>query len=295
MSQEPVKLSFQHSRGFEIGIDIFSIKELFSRQTELNHLITRPHRLSFYLLFYVTHGKSSHTIDFHNFHVEPHTLAIISKNQVQQFHPAFSLDGYLVVITEDFLQQALFDLVGVSSNLLFQPLTTQAHILRNAETVLVHVERLAEEYEQGTRDPQHVPILKRELGILLLKTERLRNQQLSESDQLAETAPRLLAFRDLLEKHFRMHWTAQQYAEALHFSKRTLGSLTRKHLNRSPKEVIDQRLVLEMKRLLAHSDLTIKEIAFQLGFEDPSNMNKFFRRVQGQSPRSFRQHLKPRR
>ena len=82
------------------------------------------------------------------------------------------------------------------------------------------------------------------------------------------------------------------YADTLGFSKRTLGSITRKHLNRSPKEVIDQRLLLEIKRLLAHTDQSIKEIAFELGFEDPSNINKFFKRMSGSTPSAFRQNLK---
>lgn len=270
---------------------MFTLSDLYARQPALDHLITKPHRLNFYLLIYTTCGKSTHTVDFHSFLVEPDTLGIISKNQVQQFNPDLILEGYIFMITEEFLQRAVFDLKGASSQLLFEPITTRALFLTNAGSVLPHIERLIEEYTQGSKDPQHIPILTRELGIVLLKAERLRNQQLSETDQQAESSIRLLAFRDLLEKHFREHWTAQKYADALRFSKRTLGSLTRKHLNRSPKEVIDQRLVLEMKRLLAHSDLSIKEIAFQLGFEDPSNMNKFFQRMQGLSPRAFRQNM----
>ena len=269
-----VKLTFSHSKGFDIGLDIFSLDELYARQSTLKHKLSEPHSIGFYVILYIESGTGKHTIDFKIFDVKPHTLAIISKNQIQQFDSALPLKGYIIVITEEFIHRALFDIEGTITNLLFEPITTQAHFFNDAQSVQPHVMRLTEEYNHSINDPQHVPILARELGILLLKADRLRCNQLSESAQRAESSPRLIAFRDLLEQNFNKHWTAQMYADELGFSKKTLGVLTRKHLSRSPKEVIDKRLLLEIQRLLSHTDQSIKEIAFQLGFEDPSNLNK---------------------
>ena len=290
--KELVQLPFKHSKGLEVGLDILTFEALYQREESLNHRISDPHRTEFYILIYVTSGTGSHTVDFHTFDISPHTLALISKQQINQFDPIFSLHGYIILITEEFLQRALFDLDRITSSLLFEPITTQAYFLRKASSVLPHIERLAEEYHHGQFDSQHVPILTRELGILLLKAERLRHSQLQESVNSAETSPRLIAYRDLLELHFKKHWTAQMYADALGFSTKTLNELSRTHLNRSPKEVIDQRLLLELKRLLAHTDLSIKEIAYDLGFADPSNVNKFFRRMHGSTPSVFRQKVR---
>jgi len=292
MSQDLIKLPFKHSEGLEIGIEILSLKDLYIRQKSLDHQITDPHRIGFYMLLYITSGEAHHTVDFQSFPIAPQTLAIVSKHQINQFRDQPALEGYLILITEEFLQRALFDLEGTVTSLLFEPITTQALFLQGAESVYPHIKRLDEEYHSGNNDAQHAPILTRELGILLLKAERLRSEQLPQSVQNAETSVRLIAFRDLLERYFKKHWTAQMYADTLGFSKRTLGSITRKHLNRTPKEVIDQRLLLEIKRLLAHTDQSIKEIAFELGFEDPSNVNKFFKRLSGSTPSSFRQNLK---
>lgn len=291
MNNNLVKLPFKHSTGAQIGIDIFRLEELYERQSELNHIISEPHLLGFYALLYVSAGEGNHTVDFQTFQVQPHTLAIISKQQIQSFDPDNNLKGYIVLITEEFLHRSLFDLEGSITRLLFEPITTQTYFLRNAESTLPHIHRLIEEYKTGIRETEQVPILTRELGILLLKAERLRRLQLSEQDRNAEASPRLIAFRELLDEHFGKHWTAQMYADALMCSKRTLGSLTRKYLNRSPKEVIDQRMCLEIKRLLAHTDLSVKEIAFKLGFGDPSNLNKFFRRVAGDTPSEFRRRV----
>ncbi len=283
-----IKLPFRHSKGRSVGIEVLTFAELYKRQVTLDHLITVPHSIGFYMLVYVEDGIGTHTVDFKTFDVAPHTLAVISKNQVQQFDPTMALGGYIILITEDFIHRALFDLEGSVSRLLFEPVTTQAYFLRDAQTMLPHIERLTAEYIQEGNSPEQAPILLRELGLILLKAERLRRSQLSSSLQQAEASPRLIAFRDLLQSHYSEHWTAQMYADALGFSKKTLGNLTRKHLHRTPKEVIDQRLLLEVKRMLVHTDLSIKEIAYQLGFEDPSNLNKFFRRIDGITPSAFR-------
>lgn len=291
MQNNLIKLPFKHSTGAPIGIDMFMLDDLYRRQKKLDHSISEPHRIGFYMLIYFLEGHGSHIVDFQQFQAEPDTLAIISKHQIQQFDPALILKGHIVLITEEFLHRALFDLEGGLSRMLFEPVTTQAYFLKNAHTILPHVVRLKEEYSTGRDEHGHAAILTRELGILLLKADRLRRLQLSAAHEQAETSPRLVAFRDLLDEHFRSHWTVQMYADELGFSKRTLGSLTQKHLNRSPKQVIDQRLNLEIKRLLAHTDLSIKEIAYQLGFEDPSNLNKFFQRMKDETPSAFRRRI----
>ena len=291
MSDRVIQLPFKHSRGYDIGVEIFTLDELYARQGELTHHIAEPHRLDFYVLLYITEGMGLHTVDFNAFHAGPQTLAIISKHQIQQFAPHFPLQGYIIMLTEAFLQRSLFDLERGVTHVLFEPITTQALFLHNAGSIYPHIQRLLEEYGTSAFDEQHAPILSREIGILLLKAERLRRLQLPKEDQQAEASLRLIAFRDLLETHYKAHWTAQQYADELAFSRKTLGALTKKYLHRSPKEVIDQRLMLEIKRLLAHTDQSIKEIAYQLGFEDPSNVNKFFRRMSGVTPTAFRQNL----
>lgn len=288
MADPLIKLPFRHSKGRDIGIEVLTFADLYQRQAHLNHEITAPHSIGFYMLLYIEDGQGTHTVDFQTFDVAPHTLAVISKHQIQQFDPALALGGYIILITEDFIHRALFDLAGSVSRLLFEPVTTQAYFLRDAQVMLPHIERLTAEYTDGVESPEQAPIMLRELGLILLKTERLRRAQLTSSMQQAEASPRLVAFRDLLQQHFAAHWTAQMYADALGFSKKTLGNLTRKHLHRSPKAVIDQRLLLEIKRMLVHTDLSIKEIAYALGFEDPSNLNKFFKRVDGSTPSAFR-------
>lgn len=82
-------------------------------------------------------------------------------------------------------------------------------------------------------------------------------------------------FRQLLEKHFREIHTVKEYAEMLHVSTRTLFHYVAQSAHLTPLQVINDRVVLEAKRQLQHSTLSIKEIGYQLGFEDPSYFVKF--------------------
>ena len=95
-------------------------------------------------------------------------------------------------------------------------------------------------------------------------------------------------FRQLLEKHFREIHTVKEYAEMLHVSTRTLSHYVAQSAHLTPLQVINDRVVLEAKRQLQHSTLSIKEIGYQLGFEDPSYFVKFFKRMTGQMPKEFR-------
>ena len=95
-------------------------------------------------------------------------------------------------------------------------------------------------------------------------------------------------FRDHLEEHFH-HWhKVSEYADRLGYSPRTLNRLARRHTGLSAKEMIDERVVLEARRLLAHGDASVAEIAEQLGFDDASNFSSWFRRQSQTTPGAFR-------
>lgn len=84
-----------------------------------------------------------------------------------------------------------------------------------------------------------------------------------------------------------MH-TVQEYADRLNISSRTLTKYVNQSAHRSPLQIINDRILLEAKRQLCHSALSIKEIGYQLGFEDPSYFVKFFKRLTGKMPSEFR-------
>ncbi len=94
-------------------------------------------------------------------------------------------------------------------------------------------------------------------------------------------------FVDLIEKNFAKHHSVKFYTEALRISQTTLAAHTQQYAKTSPLKLINDRIILEAKRMIRYSDLRIKEIAFDLGFKDDSYFIKLFKRNVGMSLLSF--------
>lgn len=95
-------------------------------------------------------------------------------------------------------------------------------------------------------------------------------------------------FNLLVEKHFRSEHSVQFYADQLNKSPKTLANIFPKYNQKPPLQIIQARIALEAKRLLSYTDKTVKEITYELGFEDPAYFATFFKRVTDQSPVEFR-------
>ena len=99
---------------------------------------------------------------------------------------------------------------------------------------------------------------------------------------------RLIQFQELIDVYFREEKSIEFYAEKLHISASQLSKICRKYLQASPAQLIHQRCVLEAKRLLKSTDLSIKEIAYQLGFADAPYFTNFFKKNTGMNPSGFK-------
>jgi len=145
---------------------------------------------------------------------------------------------------------------------------------------------LCEEFEN--KDSIQAEMLRVLLKSLIIRTTRLikkQNQLISK-----DTSPKkelLRQFNILVETHFRKEHQVSFYADQLFKSAKTLSN-SFSLLNTSPLQIIHNRIILETKRLLIYSDLSLKEIAFEIGFSDTSNLSKLFKKKVGQSPLAFR-------
>lgn len=108
--------------------------------------------------------------------------------------------------------------------------------------------------------------------------------------RLQADGPKLDLIREynfLVEKHYREKHSVADYAEMLNRSPKTLANQFKKMSDQSPLEYIQNRRMLEARRLLIRGDLSVKEVAFDLGFEDVQSFSRFFKREEGLSPAAF--------
>jgi AraC-like DNA-binding protein len=106
----------------------------------------------------------------------------------------------------------------------------------------------------------------------------------------AERAPHrlVLRYREMVERDAPHRHHVAEYARELAVSAGHLSALCRRHLGRSAKEVIQDRLAAEARRVLLYSDESAARVGYALGFDDPSYFSRFFRRATGRSPSAFR-------
>jgi AraC family transcriptional activator of pobA len=105
---------------------------------------------------------------------------------------------------------------------------------------------------------------------------------------LGGTAAILMRFRQLVEERFREHWSVERYAGALGLTPDRLHAVCTRTLGRTPRLLIQQRLVYEAVVRLERSAVTIKQLGFLLGFKDAAYFNRFFARHLGMPPARYR-------
>ncbi len=276
-----IDLGFRSTVRPELGFELMRFSQLATRPN-LGHPLEALTRPSFFLVYYGITGRTRHRVDFERCTLGPHDVAVVAPGRVQAFDPKPGLDMWMVLFQPEFLpaDDALRGARVLSPFWMPPVLRVPAGERRQ---VLGLVQQLGLEYARAA-DAVQAPVLSALLRALLLQLERL----------VARTQPQrpppkeLDAFLSQLERRHAETRSVDDYARAVGVTPRTLNQLTRRHFGASAKHTIDARAVLELKRLLAYTDVTVKELAARFHFDDPTNLVKFFKAHTGQTPLNFR-------
>ncbi len=148
-------------------------------------------------------------------------------------------------------------------------------------------ENILEEFKNtDSLNNEMLKVLVKQLIISL--TRLIKAQQISKLPENSQNEL-LRQYNLLVEKKFRENHQVKFYAEALFKSPKTLSN-TFKNFNTSPLQIIHHRIALEAKRLLSYSEKSFKEIAFDLGFKDPSHLSRLFKKEVGTSMLEFKKN-----
>ena len=123
---------------------------------------------------------------------------------------------------------------------------------------------------------------------IIIASTRLIKRELPDSQLSSDKIDLIRRFNMLVEDHFREKHLVAQYASMLNKSPKSLSTLFKKYNRISPLAFINERIVVEAKRLLLFSDNTAEEIGYKLGFREPGHFSKFFKNQVGTSPIEFR-------
>jgi AraC family transcriptional regulator, transcriptional activator of pobA len=232
-------------------------------------------------------------VDFREYTFQTDALLFVNPHVVMQPISGASAAGELIHFNRDFYCIEIHDhevaCDGILYNNVFEIPFIELSESQSAEIQNTLREIKAEMAQQDANTEEMLRIL---LKLIILKSTRIwkRQHQLAETDQQADVQF-LRKFSQLVEKHFKTHHAVSDYADMLFVSAKTLSKKISLVSNDSPNDIIKDRIILESKRLLAHTALTVKEIAHRLNYEDDAYFVRFFTKHTGLSPTSFRKQF----
>ena len=285
MADEIKKLKFK--RNTDLQIEVVPLQTLTT--VSKDQLIT-PHRTNFYHIFLFGNCQPIHFVDFEPINIEPYSLLFIDKDRVHQFDQLLNYEGRILIFTDDFFCTSESDTRFLRSSILFNDLAGKLTIKLNKTDFekFIHIcESITDELSLPTDNSKHILLKNLLYNFLLLSEREKRKQGYTELKKGADLDYTLL-FRDLLENNFTKLKSVNDYSKIICITEKRLGQATAKVWGKSPKEIITDRILLEAKRLLVHTNLSIKELGQELGFEDPAYFVRYFKKNTETTPVEFR-------
>lgn len=257
----------------------------------MDSLRTDPRRLKphFHEFFqtYLLQGKATVMLDFQEFRTRGAAAFFISPGQVHTVRPERGLQGVTVSFTQAFFD----DDAPPPSRLLelpfFFPDEARPWLqLRSGEVPEIEAlfRNLRQEYDRALPDAEEV--LRATLRLVLLRLARLHGRA-SPERKSTRGMTIMRQFYGELEKRFRQETEIGAYASLLGITRNHLNDVVQEQTGHSAGDLIRRRRLLDAKRLLYHSKMSVSEIGYALGFEDPSYFSRFFRRYEGMTPTDF--------
>ena len=282
-------IHFQNHRLDGLGVEVISLQRVRTHAAATLH---GPQRVAFHLLLLVTDGVGEHTVDFKRCAVAPGTLVCVRPGQVQQWHLHAGLQGELLLIKPEALAPA-GGLAAAGGQRLglhrWAPrLQTDAPL---RDRLANDWARLRADVRAFDGDDTQAAIVWHGLMATLLRVAQAMRAQHPPATH--GPAAVFAGFEQLLDAQGAVRHPVAAYALRLGYAESTLNRACLALTGKTTKRLVDERTVLEAKRLLVHSAASVSAIGHRLGFGETTNFVKFFQRLAGTTPQAFRRAVQP--
>jgi AraC family transcriptional regulator, transcriptional activator of pobA len=249
-------------------------------------------RNNYYSLVWFTKGNGKVKADFSEYELEVDSLFAFSPYQPFMVKANKNVTGLALQFHPDFFcihkHQAEVACNGVLFNNIYNPPFVKID-KNSAETFHMLINQIKAEMQNPAL--AQYELLISYLKIVLITASRLKTEQepqvLNAIAELKE--PFILqSLKDAIEKDFKTKHTPSDYAKSLNISAKALAKITKTHFNKTLTDLISERIVIEAKRELYLTNKAVKEIAFELGYEDEYYFSRFFKNNADVSPQAYR-------
>jgi AraC family transcriptional regulator, transcriptional activator of pobA len=281
-----------NSRLFEEGNEkIFTIGricELDDEEIEHNHM---PHLHDFYSIFWIETGEAIHATEFVEYSLGADTILFVPPGLKHRMYIDQSVRGTFIVFNEDFIRYNRKNHVPLKEYRLFNnpDFKSLITVVPGKHDKLHNIIRLIVDEMQDS-DDYSPDIVLNLLHLFLLESRRIFDLQYQAPKETPDTTPdtTIIRFKQLIEENYASEKNVSSYAGLLNINPSCLNELTKRITGITAGELIRNRVIDETKKLLYSSSKSGKEIAFELGFDDPAYFSRFFRKYTGQTLKEFR-------
>jgi AraC-like DNA-binding protein len=275
--------------GYRLDLEIYPVATLREKARRIGP--RRTERTDFHVLIYVIAGRYRHTVDFKTYDCAAGSLLTLQPGQVHRFGNLVGWKGWLLIFRSDLVQPKDAGLRVDELELFGQVEGLPTHLKVAGpvqKAVTESVERMASDTSLPAAPPALNALLRSELQALLTRLHLARPGSAQDERIEPVVLKRFRRYRTALERGYRRWHSVASYARHLGCSQKSLSRATLEVADMSAKALLTQRIVLEAKRLLAHSVLPVAVISDELGFDEATNFVKFFRRETRITPGTFR-------
>lgn len=249
-------------------------------------------RNNYFSLIWVTEGAGKLKSDFTEYDFEAGSLFAFAPYQPFMFTTEKQIKGTGIYFHPEFFciykHHKEVSCNGVLYNNIYNP-----PFVKVDESSATTFKMLCEQIKTEMQNPDlaQYELLVSYLKIFLITASRLKMQQqpaVAVSLKNQKEPFILQKLKDAIEENFKTKHSPGEYAEMLYISPKALAKITRNHFNKTLSDLINERIIIEAKRELYLTDKTVKEIAYELGYEDEYYFSRFFKVNADVSPQMYR-------
>lgn len=290
MKQIPVysidKFNLKSENTIQFQVELFDIHRNFK--------VTYPHRHDdFYEILFLTQGEGIHTIDFQKYTIKPYTIFFLSPGQIHELNLSDDVMGYIFLFTSSFYHFNKTEPYKLFELPFFYNLSqeTPPLYLENEAEIQVFIDYFQKAIiENQLKLTDNEEVIRALLDLILIQSKRI--YPVGAMDEHAHKGRILVKrFKQLIEEKCQENLSVKQYADILTITPSHLSETVKNVTGRTSTDLINDRMALEIKRLLTHTDMGISEIAYHLNFADQSYFSKYFKKLTNQTPIAFRNHI----
>ena len=249
-----------------------------------------PHRHDYYTVLLTEETEGIHHLDYQPYPFDSHQVHFVGPGQIHQVELGQRPEGLVITFSRDFLIANNIPESFITNLSLFRPfgdgspLVVDEETFQQLKTFTQQMKACAPKQLRYGRQAQGAL-----LQLFLIYCNHSQGVNPHQLDEENKTVCLLRDFKNLVDRRFHQWHKVLDYASEINISPKHLSHSVKSLTGKTAKEIIQDRLVLEAKRSLLHTRLSVKEVAYQLGFEEPLHFSSFFKHQVGISPSDFRQ------